>query len=196
MLTVADLSPTHTNTHTHLNTASKHACIWVSLLSVFEPKKTNEIHQELKKRSISPSLVTEQSLLLRKGNNYIHNLNTFYQVFLPRFSHLCPYFQFLSFIRAHLLPLLNTHIVYLHSNLYNTHWTHISKYLYSNTHTLAQCPSLPHPHAQASINGNPVPVLQPAGRAVLAQIPQRERRKGEEEWVTQGVGVQKIKIEV
>lgn len=52
---------------------------------------------------------------------------------------------------------------------------------HTETRTHAQCSSQTSPHALSSINGNLVPLHQPAGRATLLDIPQRE---GEEKWVT------------
>lgn len=60
-------------------------------------------------------------------------------------------------------------------NLYTAHWTHIPMYLYSNTHTHTQCPSLTHPSSSGLYQWDSCPLLHAAGRAVLAHIPQKER---------------------
>lgn len=78
--------------------------------------------------------------------------------------------------------LIHTQRIYI--VIYTLHTGHTFPHIQSHP-----CPSLPHPLAQASINGNPVPFSKPAGRASLAHIPQREKggrreRKGEEHWVT------------
>lgn len=74
-------------------------------------------------------------------NVHSHLISTYLSMF-PFFS---PLLSELTFTRSG----IHTH------NLKTAHWTHM--YLYSNTHTLTQCPSLAQPPTQTSIKGNPVP---------------------------------------
>lgn len=142
-------------------------------LCVFLCRKFVEEDRKFSPNSISPPKNNTSDIT---ATVYGHNHLLWIYVIYKTHRIPLPYFHvFFTFEQTHLLShtrcVCNTHThTILPGNLYAAHWTHISMYLYSNTHTLTQCPSLSHPTP---------PLLRPLSMGILSPSPSsRKSRAG------------------
>lgn len=100
--------------------------------------------------------------------------STYFPLHFSKFASRFP----ISSTFKHLLSLLNTHTVFS-LVIYTLHAGHTSPRIYIVTHTHTVSISTPPPRS-GLYQWESCPLLRPAGRAVLAHIPQRKEREGEE----------------